>query len=265
MQRVARGDEPLGDRLPRAARRRLRAPVVHADGRGRPLRPRDARERARALGRRHLAPAQQARFHTKSGLLDRRPRTASGSSSTSRPSVEEPAPMPAGLAEALGAAPQCTSAASQFDYLVEVRGRGDHAAAHAGSRGTRRSAASRGVIVTSRADTAGYDFVSRFFAPGAGVARRSGDGLGALRARSVLGRRGWARASCRLPGLGARRRRARSRRGRPGEARRQGGHGSPRRAALAATGVAFPLSSGRVALGPVPEIFDDRQLSPPPS
>jgi predicted PhzF superfamily epimerase YddE/YHI9 len=27
----------------------------------------------------------------------------------------------------------------------------------------------RGVIVTSRADSAGYDFVSRFFAPGSGV------------------------------------------------------------------------------------------------
>ncbi len=57
---------------------------------------------------------------------------------------------------------------NQFDYLVEVDG----------EVAVRRLTPShamlatlpvRGVIVTSRADSAGYDFVSRFFAPGAGV------------------------------------------------------------------------------------------------
>ena len=35
--------------------------------------------------------------------------------------------------------------------------------------GLLRSVPARGVIVTSRADTSGWDFVSRFFAPAAGV------------------------------------------------------------------------------------------------
>ena len=42
-------DERLRDGVPRAPGRRFRPALVHADGRGRPLRPRDARERARAV------------------------------------------------------------------------------------------------------------------------------------------------------------------------------------------------------------------------
>jgi PhzF family phenazine biosynthesis protein len=57
---------------------------------------------------------------------------------------------------------------NQFDYLVEVDGE------IAVRRLTPNHAMLatlpvRGVIVTSRADSAGYDFVSRFFAPGSGV------------------------------------------------------------------------------------------------
>jgi PhzF family phenazine biosynthesis protein len=115
----------------------------------------------------HLAPAQQARFHTKSGLLtgDRAGEWIELDFPAKR---EEPAPMPAGLAEALGAAPKYVGR-NQFDYLVEVdaeetvrRLTPNHAALAA--------LPVRGVIVTSRADAPGYDFVSRFFAPGSGVA-----------------------------------------------------------------------------------------------
>lgn len=74
---------------------------------------------------------------------------------------------PEGLAEALGAAPLYVGA-SRFDYIVEVD-----------SEDTVRKLTPdydkilglpvRGVIVTSRATTEGFDFVSRFFAPAVGV------------------------------------------------------------------------------------------------
>jgi PhzF family phenazine biosynthesis protein len=115
----------------------------------------------------HLPPGRQARFHTKSGLLtgDRAGEWIELDFPAKR---EEPAPAPAGLAEALGAAPKYIGR-NQFDYLVEVDGeatvRGlkpDH--------GALAALPVRGVIVTARADSPGYDFVSRFFAPGSGVA-----------------------------------------------------------------------------------------------
>jgi PhzF family phenazine biosynthesis protein len=115
----------------------------------------------------HLPPGRQARFHTKSGLLtgDRAGEWIELAFPAKR---EEPAPAPAGLAEALGAAPKYIGR-NQFDYLVEVDGeatvRGlkpDHGALGA--------LPVHGVIVTARADSPGYDFVSRFFAPGSGVA-----------------------------------------------------------------------------------------------
>ena len=114
----------------------------------------------------HLASARQARFHTKSGLLtgDRAGEWIELDLPAKR---EEPAPAPAGLAEALGVTPKYIGK-NQFDYLVEVDGEvtvrrltPNHAML--------ATLPVRGVIVTSRADSAGYDFVSRFFAPGSGV------------------------------------------------------------------------------------------------
>ena len=114
----------------------------------------------------HLPSARQARFHTKSGLLtgDRSGEWIELDVPATR---EEPAPAPAGLAEALGVTPKYVGK-NQFDYLVEVDGEvtvrrltPNHAML--------ATLPVRGVIVTSRADSAGYDFVSRFFAPGSGV------------------------------------------------------------------------------------------------
>jgi PhzF family phenazine biosynthesis protein len=114
----------------------------------------------------HLPPARQARFHTKSGLLtgDRAGRWIELDFPAKR---EEPASAPAGLAEALGVTPTYVGK-NQFDYLVEIDGEvavrrltPNHAALAA--------LPVRGVIVTSRADSSGYDFVSRFFAPGSGI------------------------------------------------------------------------------------------------
>ncbi len=116
---------------------------------------------------RHLPAGRQARFHTKSGLLTG-DRTREWIELDFPARRQEPADPPAGLAEALGAAPKYVGR-NQRDYLVEVDGeatvRGlqpDH--------GALAALPVRGVIVTARADSPGYDFVSRFFAPGSGVA-----------------------------------------------------------------------------------------------
>jgi len=114
----------------------------------------------------HLPAQQQARFHTKSGLLtgDRAGEWIELDFPARR---EEPAPAPPGLAEALGVTPKYVGK-NQFDYLVEVD-REDTVRRLAPNHAALAALPVRGVIVTSRADSAAYDFVSRFFAPGAGV------------------------------------------------------------------------------------------------
>jgi predicted PhzF superfamily epimerase YddE/YHI9 len=74
---------------------------------------------------------------------------------------------PPELLEALGVA-ACYVGKNEFDYLVEVASENE-------VREMRpdfprlRSTPARGVIVTARAKSPPYDFVSRFFAPGAGI------------------------------------------------------------------------------------------------
>ncbi len=109
---------------------------------------------------------EQARFHTRSGLL-----TAAynrGEVELDFPATpDEPAKAPEGLAGALGAAPTYVGR-SMYDYLVEVESEG----AVRGLRpdfGLLKSLDVRGTIVTARSDSPGCDFVSRFFAPGAGI------------------------------------------------------------------------------------------------
>ncbi len=114
----------------------------------------------------HLAPDEQARFYTRSGLL-----TASRQGDWIEldfpAKLEQADPEPPDLASALGVVPRYIGK-NQFDYLVEV-------ASEAELRALRpdftrlRSLPVRGVIVTSRADAKEYDFVSRFFAPGSGI------------------------------------------------------------------------------------------------
>lgn len=114
----------------------------------------------------HLDRDRQARFHTKSGLLtaDRR---GDWIELDFPANPAAPATAPAGLATALGVEPKHVGK-SRFDYLVEVDTEAtvrtlapDHAAL--------ARLPVRGVMVTSRADTPGFDFVSRFFAPGSGI------------------------------------------------------------------------------------------------
>lgn len=113
-----------------------------------------------------LPAGRQARFHTRSGLL-----TAEQEGDwimmdfPAKP--EEPVEMPAGLIEALGV-PTIYVGKSQFDLLVEVEAEAVLRAMRPNFTLLERVPA-RGVIVTSRASTAGFDFVSRFFAPRVGV------------------------------------------------------------------------------------------------
>ncbi|HEU4698821.1 MAG TPA: PhzF family phenazine biosynthesis protein [Gemmatimonadales bacterium] len=114
----------------------------------------------------HVPPGAEARFHTRSGLLTaRRGGPAIELDFPSEPA--EASPLPEGLADALGAAP-VWGGRNRMDWLVEV----ESAAvvrALAPDLGRIAQVPARGVIVTSRADDGSCDFVSRFFAPQAGV------------------------------------------------------------------------------------------------
>jgi PhzF family phenazine biosynthesis protein len=115
----------------------------------------------------HLPAGQQARFHTRSGLLlaDRRGDWIE-LDFPAKFAVEAEAPPE--LLPALGVEAKFV-AKNAFDYLVEVdseetlRGMSpDHALL--------RKLPVRGVVVTARPAAASeYDFLSRFFAPGSGV------------------------------------------------------------------------------------------------
>ena len=119
-----------------------------------------------------LQPQEQARFHTRSGLLTA-VRRADGIQDDEYivmdfpATPDEPVSAPPGLGEALGVVPLYVGK-SRFDYLVEVESEAAVRALRPDFAALRRLGV-RGVGVTSRADTPGFDFVSRFFAPGAGV------------------------------------------------------------------------------------------------
>jgi PhzF family phenazine biosynthesis protein len=114
----------------------------------------------------HLAPDAEARFHTQSGLLTCK-RNGDWIEMDFPAKHAEPAEAPAQLAAAMGAELVWVGR-NQFDYLVEV-------ADEATLRGLRpnhhllRELPVRGVIATAKAQTRGYDFLSRFFAPGSGI------------------------------------------------------------------------------------------------
>lgn len=113
-----------------------------------------------------LSPQEQARFHTRSGLL-----TAECKGDEIELSFpanpDEPVSAPPGLSEALGVVPKYIGK-SKFDYLVEVD-------SEEAVRNLRPDFVFliklpiRGIIVTSSSASDEYDFVSRFFAPSAGI------------------------------------------------------------------------------------------------
>ncbi len=114
-----------------------------------------------------LQPGEQARFYTRSGLLTA-DRKGSWIEMNFPAKPEEPAAAPPNLGKALGITAMKYVGKNIFDYLVEVE-----------SEETVRNIKPdftllttlpiRGVMVTSRADSPEFDFVSRFFAPRVGV------------------------------------------------------------------------------------------------
>lgn len=82
----------------------------------------------------------------------------------------EPCPAPAGLAAMLGAPSDAVVAvaANRMDLLVELASEGALRAL-APDPAAVAALPVRGVIATSPADDAGYDFASRFFAPAVGI------------------------------------------------------------------------------------------------
>jgi PhzF family phenazine biosynthesis protein len=114
---------------------------------------------------RRLAGDSPARFHTKSGLLTCQRRGSWIEMDFPATPPKDAAP-PAGLLEALGLTAENT-ARSRFDWLVEVSSE-DEVRGVAPDMGALKRVEARGIIVTSRASK-GFDFVSRFFAPAAGV------------------------------------------------------------------------------------------------
>ena len=114
----------------------------------------------------HLAAGRQARFFTRSGLLlaDRRGEWIELDFPAKAAAAVE---APPGLVAALGV--KATGVArNQFDYLVEVASEEEVRAAAPDFTALKKVGA-RGIMVTARASSSGFDFVSRFFAPGSGI------------------------------------------------------------------------------------------------
>lgn len=113
-----------------------------------------------------LRPDQEARFHSKSGLL-----TAKKQGDwieldfPSTPAVQ--LSPPDGLVQALGVDALWVGQ-SKFDFLVEVSSESEVRSIEP-DFGALKKLGGRGVIVTSQASTPGFDFISRFFAPSAGI------------------------------------------------------------------------------------------------
>jgi PhzF family phenazine biosynthesis protein len=114
----------------------------------------------------HLKPAEPARFQTRSGLL----------TATREPEwieldfpaePEVPAAAPADLARALGVTPKYVGR-NRLDYLVELQSEEAVRTLTPDLRSL-ETITTRGIAVTSVAGSAEYDFVSRFFAPAAGI------------------------------------------------------------------------------------------------
>ena len=107
-----------------------------------------------------------ARFHTRGGLLTaaRRDGWIELNFPAEPAAAAEP---PAALRDALGASARWTGR-NRLDWLVEVES-DDVVAALAPDLSRLATVPARGVIVTAASGTPGVDFVSRFFAPRAGI------------------------------------------------------------------------------------------------
>jgi PhzF family phenazine biosynthesis protein len=115
----------------------------------------------------YLAPDEVARFQTLSGLLTARQR---GDWIELDFPAQQSTPVlaPDGLLVSLGIASAVAVSRNEYDYLVEVESE-EIVRGLAPDFPALAEINARGVIVTSRAKGAEYDFVSRFFGPRIGV------------------------------------------------------------------------------------------------
>lgn len=121
----------------------------------------------------HLPVEAIARFHTRSGLLQAH-RQGDWIELDFPATPCQPVEPPAGLLEALGVdasfvgRKQRLIGKNQFDYLVELES--EVAVRQLQPDFTRlKTIPARGMIVTSRCESDSFDFISRFFAPAAGI------------------------------------------------------------------------------------------------
>lgn len=113
-----------------------------------------------------LKPDEQARFRTLSGILTAA-RMGDAIEMDFPATPDKPAEAPPGLSRALGVTPLYVGK-STFDYLVEVDSE-ETVRNLSPAFGLLRKFPIRGVIVTAPGSSPEHDFVSRFFAPAAGV------------------------------------------------------------------------------------------------
>ena len=114
-----------------------------------------------------LKSTDHARFQTKSGLLTAR--REGDLIVLDFPATRQVAcETPAGLAAALGAQPKYVGK-NAFDFLVEVESEAV-VLGLAPNYAALTALVARGIMVTSASTDPAFDFVSRFFAPGAGIA-----------------------------------------------------------------------------------------------
>jgi predicted PhzF superfamily epimerase YddE/YHI9 len=117
---------------------------------------------------RRLPEGRQARFHTRSGLItaDRRGAWIEMDFPAKIAAAVEPPPD---LLAGLGVRKANFVGKNVFDYLVELESEAAVRGLEPDHTALRRLGATRGIIVTARSSGPEFDFVSRFFAPGAGV------------------------------------------------------------------------------------------------
>lgn len=113
-----------------------------------------------------LSPQQIAKFQTRSGLLTAE-RKGQYIELNFPAMPAEPSDIPPGLSLALGVAPDY-SGKNKFDYLLELQSE-DIVRSMQPDFAKLEKLPVRGIIVTAQATSPEYDFVSRFFAPGAGI------------------------------------------------------------------------------------------------
>jgi len=113
-----------------------------------------------------VAPDDEARFQTRSGLLTAR-KQGNEIELNFPATPPEPIQDDPGLADALGVNPE-SLLQSKFDYLVKVGSEAEVRSAKP-DFGKLSQLGVRGVMLTSRGESDQFDFISRFFAPGVGV------------------------------------------------------------------------------------------------